>query len=43
VKATRHNEVPHDVVHQQVFTSANVNVPAMKDLIDIDQIQQVFS
>ncbi|KAG7611079.1 Histone-fold [Arabidopsis suecica] len=33
-------EVPHDVVHQQVFTSANVNVPAMKDPIDIDQIQQ---
>ncbi|OAO90561.1 hypothetical protein AXX17_AT5G35300 [Arabidopsis thaliana] len=32
-------EVPHDVVHQQVFTSANVNVPTMKDPIDIDQIQ----
>ncbi|CAL9224463.1 unnamed protein product [Arabidopsis halleri] len=30
--------VPHDVVHQQMFTSANVNVPEMKTLIDVDQI-----
>ncbi|KAG7548366.1 Histone-fold [Arabidopsis suecica] len=32
--------VPQDVVQQQLFPSANMNVPEMKDPIDIDKIQQ---
>ncbi|KAG7543724.1 Histone-fold [Arabidopsis thaliana x Arabidopsis arenosa] len=35
-----HQGVPQDVVQQQLFPSANVNVPEMKDPIDIDKIQQ---
>ncbi|CAL9224462.1 unnamed protein product [Arabidopsis halleri] len=35
-----HQGVPQDVVQQQLFPSANMNVPEMKDPIDIDKIQQ---